>query len=47
MVDLDREWAESVAGVKLSDEEVAELTREFNEWLDTEAAWIDDYEARL
>ena len=35
MTDLDRDWAEAVAGVKLTDTEIAELTCEYNHWLDT------------
>ena len=34
MTKFDREWAETVAGHKLTDEEIIQLTAEYNKWLD-------------
>lgn len=33
LTDFDKQWAESVAGRKLTDSETIELTREYNQWV--------------
>jgi hypothetical protein len=35
---MNREWAETVAGIALTDEEVIEINREYCDWLETVAS---------
>jgi len=35
ITDFDREWVESIAGCRVSDEEIIEFLRDYNSWIDS------------
>jgi len=38
ITDFDREWVSEIAGRDVSDEEVAEFLKDYNEWIDEQEA---------
>jgi hypothetical protein len=44
MTDLEHDWAETVAGVKLSTAEAKLLLDEYNDWLDMQSKHLNDME---